>query len=62
MKYAVIRALEARHSRVRFFEIREQAGRFTLAKRELYIDELASSYPRRARLVHEAFKDVERPQ
>lgn len=62
VKYAVIKALEARHRRVRFFEIREQAGRFTLAKRVLDIDELASSYPRRARSVHEAFEDVERPQ
>lgn len=62
VKYAVIKALEARHRRVRFFEIREQAGRFTLEKRVLDIDELASSYPRRARSVHEAFEDVERPQ
>lgn len=62
VKYAVTKALEARHRPVRFFEIREQSGRFTIAKRVLDIDELASSYPRRARSVHEVFAAFERPE
>lgn len=46
VKFAVVRALEARGRRVRFYEIRETRGRFTLLKRALDTDELASGYPR----------------
>jgi hypothetical protein len=59
VRYAVVEALEARHRQVRFYEIREQVGRFTLAKRALETDELAASYPRRARSIQEAFPDME---
>ncbi|MFG1481139.1 DUF2971 domain-containing protein [Xanthobacter sp. V4C-4] len=59
VKYAVIKALEARHRPVQFYEIREQVGQFTLAKRALNIDELAASYPCRARSFREAFSDLE---
>lgn len=46
VKFAVVRALEARGRKVRFYEIRETRGRFTLLKRSLNTDELASGYPR----------------
>lgn len=46
VKFAVVRALEARGRKVRFYEIRETRGRFTLLKRALDTDELAGTYPR----------------
>lgn len=46
VKYAVVRALEGRSREVRFYEIRETAGRFPLVKRALDFAELAVSYPR----------------
>lgn len=46
VKFAVVRALESRGRKVRFYEIRETRGRFTLLKRALDTDELASGYPR----------------
>lgn len=59
VKYAVVKALRDRHRKVRFSEIREQQGRFTLVKRSLDTDELMAFYPRRARSIWEAFKDLD---
>ncbi len=59
VKYAVVQALAARHRPVRFAEIREEQGRFTLAKRTLDTDELCAAYPRRARSIREAFADLD---
>jgi hypothetical protein len=55
VKYAVVKALEDRDRAVRFYEIREQPGRFTLVKRAMDTDELKVSFPHRARSIHEAF-------
>lgn len=55
VKYAVVKALEDRDRTVRFYEIREQPGRFTLVKRAMDTDELRATFPHRARTIHEAF-------
>lgn len=58
VKYAVVKALEDRDRTVRFYEIREQPGRFTLVRRAMDTDELKVSFPHRARSIHEAFADL----
>lgn len=57
--YAVIQALANRDRPVRFFEIREQWGRFLLVKRSVNIDELRASLPRRQRSFDHIFDDLE---
>jgi hypothetical protein len=59
VKYAVIQALAALHRPVRFAEICEEQGRFTLAKRTLDSDDLSANYPRCARSLREAFADLD---
>lgn len=57
--YAVIQALEKRGRSVRFFEIREQWGRFLLVKRAVDTDELHSMLPRRHRSLDDIFDDLD---
>lgn len=57
--YTVIQALEKRDRSVRFFEIREQWGRFLLAKRAVDTDELRAMLPRRHRSFDDVFDDLE---
>lgn len=57
--YAVIQALAKRDRPVRFFQIREQWGRFLLAKRTVDTDELRASFPRRHRSFDHMFDDLD---
>jgi len=57
--YTVIQALEKRDRPVRFIEIREQWGRFLLAKRTVDTDELRAMLPRRHRSFDDVFDDLE---
>lgn len=57
--YAVIQTLEKRDRPVRFFEIREQWGRFLLAKRSVDVSELQAMLPRRHRSLDCAFDDLD---
>lgn len=57
--YAVIQALEKRDRPVRFFEIREQWGRFLLAKRTVDTDALQAMLPRRHRSLDGVFNDFD---
>lgn len=57
--YAVIQALEDRDRAVRFFEIREQWGRFLLAKRSVDVSELQATLPRRHRSLDGVFDDLD---
>lgn len=57
--YAVIQALDKRDRPVRFFEIREQWGRFLLAKRSVDTDELRAMLPRRHRSLDGVFDDLD---
>jgi hypothetical protein len=61
VKHAVVQALENRRRPVKFYEIREEAGRFRLLRRALNYDELAE-LPRRAEKPDELkdqFPDIE---
>jgi hypothetical protein len=58
VKFAVVQALARRERRIRFYEVCEQHGRFTMVKRALDTNELDAGYPRRARSVHEAFANL----
>lgn len=57
--YAVIQTLEKRDRPVRFFEIREQWGRFLLAKRSVDVNELQATLPRRQRSLDGAFDELD---
>jgi len=57
--YGVIQALANRDRAVRFFEIREQWGRFLLVKRTVDTDELRASLPRRQRSFDHMFDDLD---
>lgn len=57
-KYTVVKALENRARKVRFYEIRETTGRFTLLKRAMDVDELLQSYPRWNRALWSAFEEL----
>lgn len=61
VKYAAVKALEERHRRVSFFEMRELHGTFRLKKFALDTDELSAFLPRRSRSIHEAFESVTLP-
>lgn len=56
--FAVVQALTKRDRPVRFFEIREQWGRFLLVKRTVDTDELQASLPRRNRSFDHMFDDL----
>lgn len=58
MRYVVVRALERRAPRVRFYEICETRGSFSLTKRVLDTDEMLEYYPRRHRDIVEMFTPV----
>lgn len=45
VKYAIVKALEDRAEKVRFYEIRVMPGRFLLQKRALDLDDLKQAYP-----------------
>ncbi|MGS1016139.1 DUF2971 domain-containing protein [Allosphingosinicella humi] len=57
--FGVIKALTGRDRPVRFYEIREQHGRFLLDKRVADTDELLATHPRRHRRIYEVFSDLE---
>jgi Protein of unknown function (DUF2971) len=57
VKFAIVRALEGRQRPVKFYEIREQHGRFLLGRYVLDTDELSVSLPRRALDVTESFEE-----
>jgi hypothetical protein len=57
--YAVIQALEKRDRPVRFYEIREQWGRFLLAKHTVDTDEMRVFLPRRNRSFDDVFDNLE---
>jgi hypothetical protein len=59
VKYAVIQALAKRYRAVRFFEIREQWGRFLLVKRNVDIDELTAFLPTRRRSLDGVFEELD---
>lgn len=56
VKFAIVRAFEGRRRPVKFYEIREQRGRFLLGKYVLDTEELSVSLPRRALDVTESFE------
>lgn len=58
VKYAIVKALAGRRRSVRFYEIRERHGRFTLGKYALDIDEMMSSLPRRSLDVRDYFQPI----
>lgn len=58
-KFAVMKALEGREPKVKFFEMREVSGTFGLRRRALHEDdELFVSYPVRAVSMYEDFADL----
>lgn len=57
--FSVVQALSNRDRPVRFYEIREQHGRFLLDKRAADLEELMVSFPRRNRRYDEIFDDLE---
>lgn len=59
VKFAIIKALTDRDRKVRFYEIREQDGRFLLDKRKADTDELLATNPRRHRTIVEAFQNLD---
>jgi hypothetical protein len=59
VQFAVAKALEGRHRRVKLYEIRETPGTFLLKKVPADLDEALATWPRRARSIHEAFQDIE---
>lgn len=59
--YAVVKALEDRVRKVRFYEIRVPQGRFILQKRALNVDELKASHPRCNRAVLDSFSELNDP-
>lgn len=56
VKYAIVKALEDRARPLKFYEIHQRHGTFLLRKYTLDTDELAASFPRRARDIYEAFE------
>jgi Protein of unknown function (DUF2971) len=58
VKFAVVKALSSRIRRVRFYEIQERCGRFTLGRNALDIEELTASLPRRALDSDDWFEDL----
>ncbi|WP_374372449.1 DUF2971 domain-containing protein [Dongia sp.] len=58
MQYVVIKALERRRPKVRFYEICETRGSFSLKKRPLDMGEMLAHYPRRYRDILDEFTPV----
>lgn len=58
VKFAVVQALAGRQRPISFFEMHEDDGTFNLCRRELDIDELSVSLPRRSRQYIDAFADL----
>jgi hypothetical protein len=58
VKYAVVTALADRRRPVRFYEMHEIHGTFTLKKFPLDEGEMRAFFPRRSRDIHEAFQSV----
>lgn len=56
--YSVVRALEGRQRRVKFYEIRRQPNTFLLKRYSLNFEEIAVSLPRRSLSVFEDFEDL----
>ncbi|MCZ7448144.1 DUF2971 domain-containing protein [Rhizobium rhizogenes] len=59
VKFTIVQVLSNRGRPVRFFEMREVAGTFRLKKYALDTDELTASLPRRSRLAHEMFENLD---
>ncbi|TCU34709.1 DUF2971 domain-containing protein [Rhizobium azibense] len=58
VKFAVVQALAGRQRPVSFYEMHEDQGTFDLRRREVDIDELSASLPRRSRQYIDAFSDL----
>ncbi len=58
VKFAVVKALAGRQRPISFFEMHEDDGTFNLCRRELDIDELSVSLPRRSRQYLEMFDQL----
>lgn len=58
VKFAVIQALAGRRRPISFYEMHEDQGTFDLRRREVDIDELSASLPRRSREYIDAFAEL----
>ena len=59
VKYAVVKALEDRSARVKFYEVRDKTGTFQLRKYALDDGELMVHFPRRSLSTYEAFDSLQ---
>lgn len=58
VKYAIVKSLEDRERGVKFYEMCERDGSFTLHMNPVNVDELLASGPRRNRAIYEWFKPI----
>jgi len=57
-RYVIVKSLKDRGRPIKFFQICQQHGHFSLSKTPLDTSELCINYPRRARYIYEVFRDV----
>lgn len=58
IRYAIVKGLSDRTRDVRFYEVREVPGRFTLKKYRFGVDELLAFLPNRALNLEDALKSL----
>jgi hypothetical protein len=61
VQFAVATALANRHPTIRLYEIRQRTGTFLLRKAVADLDEMLATWPRRARAINDAFRDLPLP-